>query len=153
MPAFVYSMKDKRRNVRSYHHLKPFKVKNDLKVSTSYMCIFCETFALECKSSRDRPEVAFCDYLIYSILSFRLFTRERQLKKLFYQLMTRENSGEVVFDESRLRSHGKTVMETLGTAVVCLDDSSQLTKLLVETGERHAHYGVRPEMIPVSTTF
>ena len=65
--------------------------------------------------------------------------------------MTRENSGEVVFDESRLRSHGKTVMETLGTAVVCLDDSSQLTKLLVETGERHAHYGVRPEMIPVST--
>ena len=65
--------------------------------------------------------------------------------------MTRENSGEVVFDESLLRSHGKTVMETLGTAVVCLDDSSQLTKLLVETGERHAHYGVRPEMIPVST--
>ena len=88
---------------------------------------------------------------IYVVMSFRLFTRERQLKKLFYQLMTRENSGEVVFDESRLRSHGKTVMEMLGAAVVCLDDSSQLTKLLVETGERHAHYGVRPEMIPVST--
>ena len=64
--------------------------------------------------------------------------------------MTKENSGEFIFDESKLRSHGKMVMDTLGAAVECLDDSSQLTILLVEIGERHAHYGVRPDMIPVS---
>ena len=63
--------------------------------------------------------------------------------------MTTENSGEVIFDESKLRSHGKLVMETLGAAVECLDDSAELTKLLVEIGEKHAHYGVQPDMIPV----
>ena len=80
---------------------------------------------------------------------FRLFTQQRQLKKLFTKLMTKENSGEFIFDENKLRAHGKMVMDTLGAAVECLDDSGQLTCLLVEIGERHAYYGVRPEMIPV----
>ena len=84
-----------------------------------------------------------CDWLC------RLFTKEKQLKKLFTDLLTKEKSGEVVFDETKLRSHGTIVMDTLGAAVECLDDSSQLTILLVEIGERHAHYGVRSDMIPV----
>ena len=64
--------------------------------------------------------------------------------------MTKEKSGEVVFDENKLRAHATIVMDTLAAAVECLDDSSQLTILLVDIGERHAHYGVRSEMIPVS---
>ena len=64
--------------------------------------------------------------------------------------MTKENSGEFIFDENKLRSHGKMVMDSLGAAVECLDDSAQLTSLLVEVGERHALYGVRPDMIPVN---
>ena len=64
--------------------------------------------------------------------------------------MTVEKSGEVIFEETKLRRHGKMVMDTLGAAVECLDDSVELTNLLVEIGERHAVYGVRPDMIPVS---
>ena len=75
--------------------------------------------------------------------------QQRQLKKLFTKLMDKESSGEVIFDEFKLRSHGKMVMDTLGAAVECLDDSAQLTKLLVEIGERHALYGVQTDMILV----
>ena len=75
--------------------------------------------------------------------------QQRQLSALFTKLMTTGNTGEATFDESKLRSHGKLVMDSLGAAVECLDDSSQLTKLLVEIGERHAIYGVRPDMIAV----
>ena len=63
--------------------------------------------------------------------------------------MTTEKSGEVVFDENKLRAHATVVMDTLAAAVECLDDSSQLTMLLVDIGERHAHYGVKSDMIPV----
>ena len=80
---------------------------------------------------------------------FRLFMQQRHLKKLFSKLMTVEQSGEVIFEETKLRGHGKLVMDTLGAAVECLDDSAELTKLLVEIGERHAIYGVRSDMIPV----
>ena len=79
--------------------------------------------------------------------------QQLHLEKLFTKLMTVEKSGEVIFEETKLRGHGKLVMDTLGAAVECLDDSAELTKLLVEIGERHALYGVRPDMIPVCICF
>ena len=54
-----------------------------------------------------------------------------------------------MFDDMKLKAHGKIVMDALGAAVECLDDSSQMTNLLVGIGERHALYGVQPNMIPV----
>ena len=48
-----------------------------------------------------------------------------------------------------MKCHVKIIMQALGTAVECLEDSSQLTELLVGIGERHAMYGVKPYMVPV----
>ena len=67
--------------------------------------------------------------------------------------MAREFSGELVFDEMKLKAHGKIVMDALGAAVECLDDSTQLTSLLIGIGERHALYGVQPNMVPVVANF
>ena len=65
--------------------------------------------------------------------------------------MTREFSGELVtcIDDEKLKAHGKVVMDALGAAVECLDDSSQLISLLISVGERHALYGVQADMVPV----
>ena len=63
--------------------------------------------------------------------------------------MTREFSGELVIDDEKLKAHGKIVMDALGAAVECLDDSTQLTSLLISVGERHALYGVQADMVPV----
>ena len=91
-------------------------------------------------------------YLLFHFYS-RLFSQQRQLKKLFTKLMAREFSGELVFDEMKLKAHGKIVMDALGAAVECLDDSTQLTSLLIGIGERHALYGVQPNMVPVVANF
>ena len=64
-------------------------------------------------------------------------------------MMTREFSGELVIDDEKLKAHGKIVMDALGAAVECLDDSTQLTSLLISVGERHALYGVQADMVPV----
>ena len=71
------------------------------------------------------------------------------MKKLFTNFMTRRVSGESVIDETLLKAHAKVVMNSLGACVECLDDSEQLTKLLIGIGERHAMHSVTPDMIPV----
>ena len=74
---------------------------------------------------------------------------QRQLLMLFTKLMTREQSGGLVFDESQLRKHVKAVMDTIDTVINTLDDVHSLKVLLFNMGERHALYGVEPDMIPV----
>ena len=71
------------------------------------------------------------------------------MKKLFIKIMSKDLAGEILLDETKLKGHGKIVMDALGAAVECLDDSTQLTSLLIGIGERHALYGVQPNMIPV----
>ena len=80
---------------------------------------------------------------------FRLFSQNHHLKKLFTKLITSEVSGEVFLNEELLQNHARIVMESLSAAVECLHDSKQLTALLIEIGERHAMYGVKPHMIRV----
>ena len=75
---------------------------------------------------------------------------QRQLLILFTKLMTREQSGEFVFNESLLRTHVKEVMDIITTVIKTLDDVHSLKILLFNLGERHALYGVEPDMIPVS---
>ena len=67
--------------------------------------------------------------------------------------MSKDLAGEILLDETKLKGHGKIVMDALGAAVECLDDSTQLTSLLIGIGERHALYGVQPNMIPVCICF
>lgn len=67
---------------------------------------------------------------------FRFFQQNRDLKKLFYSKMqcpgmTLENVEHLDFDDRKLMSHGRIVMEALGAAVECLHDSDQLSVLLI----------------------
>ena len=60
----------------------------------------------------------------------------RDLKRLFYtklrgEDMDMDNIEEAEFDEDKLRMHGRIVMEALGAAVECLNDSEHLTVLLI----------------------
>ena len=68
---------------------------------------------------------------------------------LFTKLMTREVSGELVFDENLLKIHVKGVMKVMTTVVEQLEQGAELKILLLKIGERHALYGVEPDMIPV----
>ena len=54
-------------------------------------------------------------------------------------------------DELLLKKHANVVMEALGAAVECLDDSVFLTTVLVALGQIHATYHVKPMYLPVST--
>ena len=45
--------------------------------------------------------------------------------------MTLENVEHLDFDDRKLMSHGRIVMEALGAAVECLNDSDQLSVLLI----------------------
>lgn len=67
--------------------------------------------------------------------------------------MSRHAAGERLIDETLLKAHAKVVMNALGASVECLDDSAQLTKLLVGLGERHAMYAVKANMLPVIFTY
>lgn len=85
----------------------------------------------------------------YSLLCFRFFNSHEDLKKLFYRLMVKTESGEEI-DPEKLRTHGTVVMQGLGAAVESLDDSVFLSNILIAVGDRHAKYNVNPEMITVS---
>ncbi|XP_045187619.1 uncharacterized protein LOC123545361 [Mercenaria mercenaria] len=87
------------------------------------------------------------------IIFKRFFKDNRDLKRLFYTKLRGEdmemgNIEEGEFDEDKLRMHGRIVMEALGAAVECLNDSEHLTALLIGIGERHVMYGVKSDMVP-----
>ena len=63
--------------------------------------------------------------------------------------MTQNSDGKWVFSDTLVKCHIKIIMQALGTAVESLDDSTQLTELLIGIGERHAMHGVKPYMVPV----
>ncbi|KAK3604701.1 hypothetical protein CHS0354_008263 [Potamilus streckersoni] len=77
----------------------------------------------------------------------RLLCMHEEVKKLFHIFLTQESSGEYVIDEGKLRTHARIVMEALGAAVECLDDSDQLTFILISAGQRHANYDVQSNMV------
>ncbi|KAL3873259.1 hypothetical protein ACJMK2_036397 [Sinanodonta woodiana] len=77
----------------------------------------------------------------------RLLCMHDEVKKLFHMFLTQESSGEYVIDEGKLRAHSRIVMEALGAAVECLDDSDQLSLILISAGHRHANYDVQSNMV------
>ncbi|KAK7502773.1 hypothetical protein BaRGS_00006023 [Batillaria attramentaria] len=78
----------------------------------------------------------------------RLFELQSEFKKFFRRMMTQTETGEYDFDWNKLGSHANIVMTALDNAVECLGDSSYLSKGLVELGERHRFYNIKPEMVP-----
>ena len=79
-----------------------------------------------------------------------MFELQTDFKKFFKRLMTQKESGEYDLDWNKLGNHANIVMNALDNAVDSLDDSSFLSKGLVDLGGRHATYKVKPEMVPVS---
>ena len=95
---------------------------------------------------------------------FRLFQTDKDLKALFVHLVNKEdmlghyeecgsvsNMPAVQLDELLLKKHAHVVMEALGAAVECLEDSVFLSTVLVALGQIHATYHVKPHYLPVST--
>ena len=87
--------------------------------------------------------------LVFSVL--RLFELQSDFKKMFKRMMTQTETGEYDFDWNKLGNHANIVMNALDNAVDGMGDSSYLSKGLLELGERHKMYSVKPEMVPVST--
>lgn len=70
-----------------------------------------------------------------------------------YQNPDRSSNGaghsSVHLDELLLKKHAHVVMEALGAAVECLEDSVFLSNVLVALGQIHATYHVKPMYLPV----
>ncbi|KAK3093481.1 hypothetical protein FSP39_016261 [Pinctada imbricata] len=77
----------------------------------------------------------------------RLFEMQEHLKKLFASMSSQKNGHHMFIDDDKLRSHGKIVMEALGSAVESLDDSVFLTNLLIAMGTKHSVYDVKTDMV------
>ncbi|ELU16329.1 hypothetical protein CAPTEDRAFT_192439 [Capitella teleta] len=69
-----------------------------------------------------------------------------------YQNPDRSSNGaghsSVHLDELLLKKHAHVVMEALGAAVECLEDSVFLSNVLVALGQIHATYHVKPMYLP-----
>lgn len=88
-----------------------------------------------------------------SICFLRFLQTERDLNGLFAGLSKSQNGdyyGNVEFDDILVTKHASVVMETLASAVECLEDTVYLTGVLVALGEIHAMYRVRPQHLAVS---
>ena len=84
-----------------------------------------------------------------------MFHTDKDLKTLFIRLSKPHHqpaacSGDIMLDEFLLKKHSNVVMESLGAAVECLEDSVFLSNVLVALGQIHAAYRVRPQLLPVS---
>ncbi len=60
--------------------------------------------------------------------------------------------GDIAMDDALVKKHALVVMEALGAAVECLDDSLFLSNVLVALGQIHFTYQVRPHYLQVSDT-
>ena len=90
------------------------------------------------------------------ILNFRLFKLDKDVKHLFLNLAAHDGamlSDDVTMDEYLLKTHASVVMEALGAAVECLEDSALLSTILVTLGQMHAGYHVKPHYLLVSYDF
>ena len=91
--------------------------------------------------------------MLLSLLFSRLFQTDRDLKSLFVNLAKCNHSSQedITLDDYLLKKHANVVMEALGAAVECLEDSIFLSNVLVALGQIHAAYRVRPQYLPVSS--
>lgn len=56
-------------------------------------------------------------------------------------------------DDERLLSHGLRVVSIVNQVVANMDEPSKIDTILDNLGRRHVNYSVKPEMVPVSSTF
>uniref|UniRef100_A0A1I8IWI4 GLOBIN domain-containing protein n=1 Tax=Macrostomum lignano TaxID=282301 RepID=A0A1I8IWI4_9PLAT len=88
----------------------------------------------------------------------RLFQIDKDLRNMFYKLMASEahppptspkhpadRAGK--FDRDKVERHGVAVMQALGAAVDCLDDTLMLNSVLLALGQAHHAFDVRAEYV------
>lgn len=73
------------------------------------------------------------------------------MKSVFPKIvqMNQDNKLECNIDRDMLQKHAVTVLEGLGAAVECLDDSHFLNSVLISLGQTHVHRQVKPQMLKV----
>ena len=80
---------------------------------------------------------------------FQIIFIKSPFKEVVHKTDNKRGFWRSFLNEELLQNHARIVMESLSAAVECLHDSKQLTVLLIEIGERHAMYDVKPHMIRV----
>ncbi|KAL8588902.1 hypothetical protein ACOMHN_051496 [Nucella lapillus] len=77
------------------------------------------------------------------------FETEPDLKMLFPKIIRLNESSQLEWyvDRDMLQRHAITVMEALGAAVECLEDSHFLNNVLIAMGQTHAKRNVKPAML------
>ena len=87
-----------------------------------------------------------------------MFVTDTALKSVFIRLTTAhagevdDEADDISIDDYMLKKHATVVMEALGAAVECLEDTSFLSGILVALGQIHAGYHVKSHYLPVSNT-
>lgn len=79
----------------------------------------------------------------------RLVTDNPTLGRLF-PFGKKNLSYDQLIVDSQVKSHGRRVMDTVGTAVAGLDDFDLLVPILEELAQRHHQYGVTKKNFKVS---
>ncbi|KAL4237215.1 hypothetical protein ACF0H5_001934 [Mactra antiquata] len=83
------------------------------------------------------------------IVFIRFFETEPSMKSVFPKIvqMNQDNKLESNIDRDMLQKHAVTVLEGLGAAVECLDDSHFLNGVLISLGQTHVQRQVKPHML------
>jgi hemoglobin-like flavoprotein len=84
------------------------------------------------------------------MLFVRLFTKCPQAKVVFGFPMDADPTSSELTSSKRFKMHSSYFIQMLDTALNMLGpDIELLTEIMLELGEKHVRYGVKPEMFPI----
>jgi hemoglobin-like flavoprotein len=85
-----------------------------------------------------------------SILFQRLFTKCPQAKVVFGFPLDADPTSSELTSSKRFKMHSSYFIQMLDTAIDMLGpDIELLSEILLELGQKHVRYGVKPEMFPI----
>jgi nitric oxide dioxygenase len=65
--------------------------------------------------------------------------------RVFYERLFQQNPNLRPMFKQNLMAQGTKLIQTLGVVVAGLSENARLQSILHDLGQRHQHYGVRPE--------
>ena len=88
-------------------------------------------------------------FFLLLFLLFRLFTMEPSAKIIFGFNKDMDPNSDDVLNSPRFTKHAKYFIQMIDKALSMLGpDIEILTEILLELGEKHVKYGVKPEYFP-----
>ena len=92
-------------------------------------------------------QLTYCFFVLY--LSIRLFVLEPEAQLIFGFPKDMDPTSPDVIKNARFIKHAKYFIQMIDKALSMLGpDIEILTEILMELGEKHVRYGVKPEYFP-----